>query len=345
MNKILIVSNDKFYIKNKKFYNSNKNTFTIINSLKKIKKIYLVARKTKLKTAFNKKFNNVNIINLSSLFLKINNFRDTKILVISLTPYNFFVSIMLLILGAKKKNFFLFLRSDGFIEYKVKFGIVGYYLYGLMFYFLKNKLKILSCSKSITGNFRSKLVFPSEISNKWLLNRIARIQNKKDKLVKLLYVGRFREEKGYLSLIELHRKLSNNLKLIMVGNDEKYLKKKNFPRNKNLKILGQITKEQELIKFYDRCDIMILPSYIEAYPQVILESLSRLKPIIIFNEIKHLKKTFKYGLISCNRDKKSFERTVKKVMQNYSNIQKSIFNERIYTKQSFFIEMEKLFLV
>ena len=89
---------------------------------------------------------------------------------------------------------------------------------------------------------------------------------------------------------------------------------------------------------------MILPSYIEAYPQVILESLSRLKPIIIFNEIKQLKKTFKHGLISCKRDKKSFERTVKKIMQNYTNIQKNIFNERIYTKQSFFTEMEKIFL-
>ena len=57
-------------------------------------------------------------------------------------------------------------------------------------------------------------------------------------------------------------------------------------------MLGQVTDDNSLIKHYDKCDILILPSYIEAYPQVILESLSRLKPIIIFNEIKYLKKTF-----------------------------------------------------
>jgi len=279
------------------------------------------------------------------LFANIKKIRQMKILMISLTPYNFFVSVMLLFLGVKKKNFFLFLRSDGFIEYKVKFGFIGYYLYGLMFYFLRNKLKILSCSKSITGNFKSKLIFPSEISNRWLTKRTRGRQNKKNKSVNLLYVGRFRDEKGYSSLIDLHQKLSINCKLIMVGNDEKKLKKKNYPNNKNLSIFGQISEDQELIKFYDDCDIMILPSYIEAYPQVILESLSRLKPIIIFNEIKHLKKTFKYGLINCKRDKKSLERIIKKIMTNYDNIQKNILKEKIYSKQSFFAEMEKFFLV
>jgi len=52
MSKILIISNDKFYNINNKFYNSNKNTFTILDSLKKIKKIYLIARKVKVKKAF-----------------------------------------------------------------------------------------------------------------------------------------------------------------------------------------------------------------------------------------------------------------------------------------------------
>ena len=63
-------------------------------------------------------------------------------------------------------------------------------------------------------------------------------------------------------------------------------------KNLDLKISGQIVRDKELIKCYDNCDIIILPSYVEAYPQVILESLSRLKPIIIFNEIQYLKKTF-----------------------------------------------------
>ena len=66
---------------------------------------------------------------------------------------------------------------------------------------------------------------------------------------------------------------------------------------------------KKLIKFYNDTDIFILPSYVEAYPQVILESLSRLKPIIVFNEIKYLKKTFSFGLVNCERNINDFEKT------------------------------------
>ena len=111
MSKILIISNDKFYNINNKFYNSNKNTFTILDSLKKIKKIYLIARKVKVKKAFNKKFDNVNIVKLISLFANIKKIRQMKILMISLTPYNFFVSVMLLFLGVKKKKFFFIFKE------------------------------------------------------------------------------------------------------------------------------------------------------------------------------------------------------------------------------------------
>ena len=44
---------------------------------------------------------------------------------------------------------FVYLRSDGFLEYKIKYGIVGYYLYFIMFYLIKKKLKIISCSKTL----------------------------------------------------------------------------------------------------------------------------------------------------------------------------------------------------
>ena len=37
---------------------------------------------------------------------------------------------------------------------------------------LKDKLNILSCSRSLTGNFKFKLLFPSEINDKWLSKRI-----------------------------------------------------------------------------------------------------------------------------------------------------------------------------
>ena len=344
MKKIFIVSNDKYYIKNKSFYNSNKNTYTIINSVNTFLEVYLVARKIFFKPKFNTKLNNVFFIKIRDLFNKGDKIKNSKALIVSLTPFNFFASLTLILMGIKKKNFYLFLRSDGFEEYRIKYGKLGVFTYWIMLNIIKNKLNILSCSRSLTGNFKFRLIFPSEIDEKWLKKRkISR--NKKTNISKanLLYIGRFRKEKGYLSIINIFKKLPNRHQLTMIGNDQKYLKENNYPQYPNIKIFGQITKDNALINYYDKNDILILPSYIEAYPQVILESLARLKPIIIFNEIKYLKKTFKYGLFNCDRNKKSLELTIIKIMNNYQNIQKKIAKEKIFTQKNFFSNMENIF--
>ena len=129
----------------------------------------------------------------------------------------------------------------------------------------------------------------------------------------------------------------------MIGNDFKYLKKNKYPSNKNIKIFGQISSTKELIKYYNRSDIFILPSYVEAYPQVILESLSRLKPIIIFNDIKYLRKTFSFGLINCERNVNDFEKTLKRTIKDYNKIQKNIFNKDVYLLKNFELKMKKIF--
>ena len=344
MSEVFIVSNDRFYKEKNNFYNSNKNTFTIINCFRKFKKVNLIGRNSKEKLRFKEKFYNTKITNISNLFEKKKEIKSKRILIISLSPYNFFISCLLLILGANKKNMYLFLRSDGYEEYKIKLGIVGYFFYGLMLGILKKRLNILSCSKSLTGIYNSKLVFPSEITNKWLSNRKKQIKKSiKNKKVKLLYLGRFRKEKGYESLINLFNELKIKADLTMVGNDFKYLKKNQYPKNRNIKIYGQVSSTQELIKFYNDADIFILPSYVEAYPQVILESLSRLKPIIVFNEIEYLKKTFSFGLVNCERNINDFEKTLKRIMRNYNKIQKDIFKREIYSLKNFELNMLKIF--
>ena len=129
----------------------------------------------------------------------------------------------------------------------------------------------------------------------------------------------------------------------MVGNDFKYLKKNQYPKNRNIKIYGQVSSTQELIKFYNDTDIFILPSYVEAYPQVILESLSRLKPIIVFNEIKYLKKTFSFGLVNCERNINDFEKTLKKIIYKYNSIQMEILKKEVYSLKNFELNMRKIF--
>ena len=94
MREIFIVSNDRFFFDRKIFYNSNKNTFTIINCFKKLKKVYLVARKSTIKLKFTNKINNIQFIDLLRLLKIINRIKQRKIIVISLTPFNFLVSFI-----------------------------------------------------------------------------------------------------------------------------------------------------------------------------------------------------------------------------------------------------------
>ena len=78
----------------------------------------------------------------------------------------------------------------------------------------------------MTHIHKSKLIYPSEITNQWLNNR--KIQNKKKfkKKIKLMYLGRLRKEKGYNDLLELFNQLKIKASLSIVGNDFKYLKKR-----------------------------------------------------------------------------------------------------------------------
>lgn len=344
MTKVLIISNDKFFLSKKFLFNSNKNTFTIINSLSHFKKIYLFCRSNKKKQKFKEKIKkNIELVKFKNILSLLSEIKHIKILIISITPYSFLLSLMLIIFGADKKKFFVFLRSDGFLEYKVKLGKIGYLIYGVMFYTLKNRAKILSCSKFLTGVTKSKILFPSEIDGEWLDNKKNIKKNINKKKIKLLYIGRFREEKGYLNLINIFKDLNTNYCLKMVGNDYKYLKKKNYPKNCDIHISGQLTKNKDLIKCYDECDIFILPSYAEAYPQVILESLSRLKPVIVFNDIKFLKKTFSVGVFNSQRNPKGLKKVIENIASNYSKIQKKIFNQKLFTRKDFFIEMNKTF--
>ena len=93
-------------------------------------------------------------------------------------------------------------------------------------------------------------------------------------------------------------------------------------------------KQKKLIKIYDSSSIFILPSYIEGFPKVISEALARLKPIIIFEDIKYVKNG-RDGIFICKRNEKSLRKTIIYIFKNYKYIQKKIQKNYFYTKENF----------
>ena len=102
---------------------------------------------------------------------------------------------------------------------------------------------------------------------------------------------------------------------------------------KDVKFLGYIADQKKLINAYDEHNIMILPSFTEATPYVVDESLSRKRPVIIFEDIDYIIKD-KKGIFVSKIDQKSFAETAKNIIVNYRDIQKEMEKNVLPTKKN-----------
>ena len=328
MKKIYIVSNDKIWISNKKF-TSNNDLNNIITCLNKNYNLNLICRKSNKKLNF--------LLNKRFSYSKFNQINEKKIniFLISITPYNFFVFFYLLLIKRLDLTGVVYLRSDGFLEYKIKYGFIGYYIYAFMFFFIKRKLKVLSCSKYFTNVKSKKILHPSELNSFWF-KRSNGIKNFKTDFI---YVGRFKREKGSIFLVNLFKKHFTKYKLTIVGTKKESIHREYY--NKNIRFIGPVTNIKKMIHLYDSSRIFILPSYTEGFPKVISESLARLRPIIIFEEIKHILDD-RNGIFICKRNKKNIDKTINYIFKNYKKIQKEISKNNFYTKDNFKKELLEL---
>ena len=120
---------------------------------------------------------------------------------------------------------------------------------------------------------------------------------------------------------------------------EKNIKlKEKYP---NVELISYENYNDTIIKFYDEHNIFILPSFTEAHPQVLDESLARCRPVIVFSEIDHVKRD-REGVFVCERDINSLNNTINYINNNYENILDKIKKNKLPTKKEFIEEMKKI---
>tara|TARA_Y100000389_G_C17425160_1_gene499135 strand:+ start:532 stop:1536 length:1005 start_codon:yes stop_codon:yes gene_type:complete len=329
--KILVVSNDKLFIKKNKISSNYNDTINIIESLSKKNNLSFISKTSSnvqnflSKKNIYKKFYKLNILNLRK-------YADYQVFMISVTPFNFLIYVLLKFY--KKKIFgHVYLRSDGHKEYFYKYGKLGKFVYNFMFEAITSDLKIISVSKKLTGlKKKSLLVNPSEIDIRWFKNR------KKPNLdmPRLLYLGRIKKEKGIFSLVDILNSTNLNYELKIAGS-----KKKIFSLNNKISYVKELNSIKSIVKLYDECNIFILPSYTEGAPKVLLESLIRYRPVIIFNNIKHVKKNWN-GIFSCKREVNNMYDKINYILGNYNNINKMIRKNKIPTKKEFQAQLSQI---
>ena len=173
---LVIINNEKI---SKKRRNSFQNNFfcynidikTIPEDLSENFNVTLIARSSKEEA-----FHQINIekietsSNIFTFLLSIfKTFKESKIsyLIISITPYTFFSYLILFLF---RKKIFVYLRSNGYEEYKAIFGSIGPAIYHVMFKIVTFKSKIITCQERLFTKSKSHIVFPSELNSLWLKN-------------------------------------------------------------------------------------------------------------------------------------------------------------------------------
>ena len=119
INNLAIVENEKIFQEKNKFYCDNIDAKSIPEGINNFRKIYLIARKSKVKRVQQINLSQVkigsNIFLFLNLILKTFSEKNINYLLISINPYTFLSALILLLF---KKKVFIYLRSSGHEESK-----------------------------------------------------------------------------------------------------------------------------------------------------------------------------------------------------------------------------------
>jgi glycosyltransferase involved in cell wall biosynthesis len=320
---LVILNNEKIFKENNKYYCENLDLKIVPEGLNNFFNVKFIARSSPQKGGQELNLLNISVSRnilefLKNLFKTFNH--KNKYLIISITPYTFIASLFLLIF---RKKIYLYLWSDGKEEWKHLIGSWSVWIYQAMYEICSSFSELIVCNPRLTRK-KSHLISISRLDEEWKTN------SKKISCdsAKFLYVGRISKEKGIFDFMEIFN--NNNLEgsLTLVGNS------KNFkPDKPQIIYLGYVSDDKTLRGVYDNHNITILPSYTEGYPYVVDESLARIRPVIIFEEISYVVNN-KKGIFVCKRNAESVVKTTNYILNNYDKIQKEIRENNLPTKKS-----------
>ena len=331
--KLFIISNESIKFKDNKFYCDNIDLKSTPEGLNKKFEVQLFGRKSYIDRSHEIKIKKIKIFsNIFSYLLsviKASREENAKFFIISISPYTFILSLCLRMFGKKP---ILYLRSDGYKEYRAILGKLGPIIYHIMFSITCLISDLISCRNFILKGKKGKILKPSQLDSLWL----RKPKNIDIKNFKLLYVGRIKIEKGIFSLIQLIKN-KKDISLTIVGAEKE---KSYYFSNSNVVVHQTQNVKSKLIKFYDDHNIFILPSFTEGYPMALLESLARRRPVVIFDDIKHVINNYK-GIFVSKRNFINLLGTLNYIKKNYKKIQKEMKKNKFPTHKEFIYKLEK----
>jgi len=342
MDNLVVLNNEKISEKNKKFYCRNFNFKILPEGLNKFFNVQYIARKSRTNEHHELNLQNVKIASniIQFIYYVISSFKskNTKYYIITITPYTF---LAFLFLSLFRKKIFVYLISSGYEEWKFILGSWSVWIYHLMYSIVTSNATVIALHERLYKKNNGHVIESSTLNQEWLRDL------KKPDLSKIrfLNVSRVNPEKGIFEFLEMFKELKIDAEISIIGKIKNSSLQNKFQsvikNNINILFPGYISDRKELMKAYDNHNILILPSYTEGQPYVVDESLARRRPVLIFEDIKHIVKGRK-GIFVCERNIESLTKTVKFIIQNYSDIQKDIDQNKFPLEEDMFKQISNI---
>ena len=135
-----------FSIEDNKYFCDNLDLKSTPEGLNKKFEVNLFGRKSNKKRSHEIKIKKIKVFNNIFSYLsevkKASKIEDSKFLIISISPYTFLISLFVKVMGQKP---IVYLRSDGYGEYKSILGKVGPLIYHFMFSITGSISNLISC--------------------------------------------------------------------------------------------------------------------------------------------------------------------------------------------------------
>ena len=342
MENLVVLNNEKISEKNKKFYCRNFNFKILPEGLNKFFNVQYIARKSKTNEHHELNLQNVKIASniIQFIYYVFSTFKNknTKYYIITINPYTFSAFLFLALF---RKKIFVYLISSGYEEWRYILGSWSIWIYHIMYSLVTSKATVIALHERLYQKKDGYVIESSTLNEEWLQNIKKPSLNK----IKFLNVSRVNPEKGIFEFLEMFKQLKIDAEISVIGKIKNLTLQNKFQSiiqdSKNINFPGYISNRKALIEFYDNHNILILPSYTEGQPYVIDESLARRRPVIIFEDIKHVIKGRK-GIFVSERNVESLTKTINFIMNNYYDIQKEIEQNKFPLEKDMFKQIANI---
>lgn len=192
---------------------------------------------------------------------------------------------------------------------------------GLMKRLFLTRISKTFASGSLHKNLLKKLKYRGEIiitKGVGIINKPTVYMIKREYKKRFLFIGRLSKEKNIEILVDIFNSLENfKLTIIGTGPLEDYLRNKAC---KNITFIGKV-KNENLQNYFQKHDIIILPSISETWGLVVEEALYYGMPVIVSNNcgVTELIEEAKNGYIFDLRNPESLEKIILNINDNTFN--------------------------